>query len=110
MRLAGANSLSGNRSRSITTPMAYFISSSSSMTSFPSLPTSGGCSRRRLTMIPSTAQAARHQGGRIAIETKSRAVTFRSGSCHAHDRQGQDHQVADHQGRAGPPKKLEQAT
>ena len=42
VRLAGANSLSGKRSRSITTPIAYFISSSSSMTSFPSLPTSGG--------------------------------------------------------------------
>ena len=27
-------------------------------------------------MIPSTVQAARHHGGRIAIETKSRAVTL----------------------------------
>ncbi len=75
-RLAGANSLSGNSSRSMTTPIAYFISSSSSTTSLPSLPTSGGRSRRPLTRMPSTVQVARHQGGSTAIETKSRAWTL----------------------------------
>ncbi len=75
VRLAGAKSLSGKRSRSMTTPMAYFISCSSSTTSFPSLPTSGGRSRRRLTTITTTAQIARHQGGSTAIETKSRSIT-----------------------------------
>ena len=56
----------------MTTPMAYFISSSSSTTSLPSLPTSGGWSSRRLMRIATTVQIARHQGGRTAIETKSR--------------------------------------
>jgi hypothetical protein len=56
--------------------MAYFISSSSSITSFPSLPTSGGCKSRRLINRPRIVQVARHQGGRTAIDTKSRKTTF----------------------------------